>query len=98
MIPVGESSELIRIKKTLGIRLRCLFYSQIQQRQSDGQISQQLQSFPSSKQDTLSTFYIQICAITHGYGLVYTVARGKDVGGKNVPVLSLSPSQLLMLQ
>lgn len=61
------------------------------QGKTDSPISQQLQSFPSSKQDTLSAFYIQICAITHCFGLVYTAARGKDVGEK-MPVLSLSPS------
>lgn len=65
-----------------GIQLQCLVFSQMQQSQSDGQISRQLQSFPSSKQDTLSTFYIQIGAISHRSGLVYTAARGKDVGGK----------------
>lgn len=41
----------------------------------------------SSKQDTLSTFYMQICAITHRYGLVYTAARGKDVEKKKCPCL-----------
>ncbi len=64
----------------------------MQQRQSDGQISQQLQSFSSGKQDTLSACYIQICAITHSYGLVYTVARGKDVGKKRPCLVSVSIS------
>lgn len=42
----------------------------------DGQISEQLQSFPSSQQDTLPTFYVHICAIAHRRGLVYTTAKG----------------------
>lgn len=37
----------------------------------------------------LSAFYIQICAITHCYGLVYTAVRGKDVGGKKMSLSCL---------